>query len=175
MPPSPLPPSVLLGPLRAVTYVLMHGLTSAALGTMWVWRWPWAASILAGSVLRMAGQMGYLVLSSFTMNENLFAVMVANVHNLMVGFIWGGVGVGVGVGAWRRAWGQPPLRPCSATSAPSTPVLTRPSCGRPHPLSTEGPPPTHTPTPPRPRPRRRTGCPPASARRARPPTSRSCA
>jgi hypothetical protein len=62
----------------------MHGLTSAALGTMWVWRWPWAVSVLAGSVLRMAGQMGYLLLSSFTMNENLFAVMVANVHNLMV-------------------------------------------------------------------------------------------
>ncbi|KIZ00682.1 hypothetical protein MNEG_7281 [Monoraphidium neglectum] len=74
---------VLLGPLRAVTYVLMHGMTAAALGTLWVWRWPWAASVLAGSVLRMAGQMGYLLLSSFTMNENLFAVMVANVHNLM--------------------------------------------------------------------------------------------
>lgn len=40
--------------------------------------------MLAGSILRMAGQMGYLLLSSFTMNENLFAVMVANVHNLMV-------------------------------------------------------------------------------------------
>lgn len=75
---------MLLGPLRAVTYVLMHGLTAAALATMWVWRWPWAASVLAGSALRMAGQMGYLVLSSATMNENLFAVMVANVHNLMV-------------------------------------------------------------------------------------------
>ncbi|GBF93592.1 hypothetical protein Rsub_06312 [Raphidocelis subcapitata] len=74
---------VLLGPLRAVTYILMHGLTAAALGTMWVWRWPWAVSVLVGSVLRMAGQMGYLLLSSFTMNENLFAVMVANVHNLM--------------------------------------------------------------------------------------------
>lgn len=77
-------PAVLLGPLRAVTYVLMHGMTAAALGTMWVWRWPWAVSVLVGSVSRMAGQMGYLLLSSFTMNENLFAVMVANVHNLMV-------------------------------------------------------------------------------------------
>ena len=75
---------MLLGPLRAVTYVLMHGMTAAALGTMWVWRWPWAASVLAGSALRMLGQLGYLLLSSATMNENLFAVMVANVHNLMV-------------------------------------------------------------------------------------------
>jgi hypothetical protein len=35
-------------------------------------------------VLRMAGQLGYLVMSSLTMNENLFAVMLANVHNLLV-------------------------------------------------------------------------------------------
>lgn len=75
---------VLLGPLRAVTYVLMHGMTAAALGSMWVWKWPWLASVAVGSASRMAGQMGYLVLSSATMNENLFAVMVANVHNLMV-------------------------------------------------------------------------------------------
>lgn len=74
----------MLGPLRAITYVLMHGGLAAALGTMWVWQWPWAASILAGAGLRMAGQLGYLVLSSLTMNENLFAVMLANVHNLLV-------------------------------------------------------------------------------------------
>jgi hypothetical protein len=57
---------------------------AAALGTMWVWQWPWSISIIAGAVLRMAGQLGYLVLSSLTMNENLFAVMLANVHNLLV-------------------------------------------------------------------------------------------
>ncbi|WIA23483.1 hypothetical protein OEZ85_000228 [Tetradesmus obliquus] len=74
---------VLLGPLRAITYVLMHGMLAAALGSMWVWQWPWSISIIAGAVLRMAGQLGYLVLSSLTMNENLFAVMLANVHNLL--------------------------------------------------------------------------------------------
>lgn len=77
-------PAVLLGPLRAITYVLMHGTLAAALGSMWVWSWSWSASILAGAVLRMGGQLGYLVLSSVTMNENLFAVMLANVHNLLV-------------------------------------------------------------------------------------------
>jgi hypothetical protein len=76
----------------------MHGLTAAALGTMWVWRWPWAVSVLVGSVLRMAGQMGYLLLSSFTMNENLFAVMVANVHNLMVGACGGCLRAPAGAG-----------------------------------------------------------------------------
>jgi hypothetical protein len=62
----------------------MHGMLAAALGSMWVWQWPWSVSIIAGAVLRMAGQLGYLVLSSLTMNENLFAVMLANVHNLLV-------------------------------------------------------------------------------------------
>jgi hypothetical protein len=40
--------------------------------------------LCSGAVLRMAGQLGYLVLSSVTMNENLFQVMLANVHNLLV-------------------------------------------------------------------------------------------
>jgi hypothetical protein len=31
--------AVLLGPLRAITYVLMHGMLAAALGSMWVWQW----------------------------------------------------------------------------------------------------------------------------------------
>eukprot|EP00775_Hariotina_reticulata_P001317 gene1317-1661_t len=74
---------VLLGPLRAITYVLMHGMLAAALGTMWVWQLPWSGSILIGAAIRMAGQLGYLILSSLTMNENIFAVMLANVHNLL--------------------------------------------------------------------------------------------
>jgi hypothetical protein len=82
--PPPFSAAVLLGPLRAITYVLMHGMLAAALGSMWVWQWPWGLSIISGAVLRMAGQLGYLVLSSLTMNENLFAVMLANVHNLLV-------------------------------------------------------------------------------------------
>ena len=42
----------------------------------------------------MAGQLGYLVLSSVTMNENLFQVMLANVHNLLVRrvCVWAGGG-----------------------------------------------------------------------------------
>jgi hypothetical protein len=67
----------------------MHGMLAAALGSMWVWQWPWGLSIISGAVLRMAGQLGYLVLSSLTMNENLFAVMLANVHNLLVSCLLG--------------------------------------------------------------------------------------
>ena len=31
----------LLGPLRAVTYALMHGILAASLGTLWRWQAPW--------------------------------------------------------------------------------------------------------------------------------------
>jgi hypothetical protein len=43
--------TVLLGPLRAITYVLMHGVLAASLGSMWVWKWPWAISIPAGATM----------------------------------------------------------------------------------------------------------------------------
>lgn len=75
---------MLLGPLRAVTYVCLHGALAAVLGSLW--RLPklnWWAGVAIGAVVRMAGQFGYLVFSSFTMNENLFAVMLANVHAML--------------------------------------------------------------------------------------------
>jgi hypothetical protein len=74
---------VLLGPLRALSYVFLHGLLAATLGTLWRWRVGWWASICAGALVRMAGQLAYLILSSITMNENLFAVMLSNVHALL--------------------------------------------------------------------------------------------
>jgi hypothetical protein len=46
------------------------------------------AVALCCAVLRMAWRLGYLVMSSLTMNENLFAVMLANVHNLLVICCW---------------------------------------------------------------------------------------
>jgi hypothetical protein len=49
----------------------------------------------------MSGQLAYLVLSSLTMNENLFSIMLANVHNLLVSR--GGPGASSGSGAPRVA------------------------------------------------------------------------
>jgi hypothetical protein len=74
---------VLLGPLRAVGYIFLHGALAATLGTLWRWRVSWWLSICAGALVRMGGQLAYLVLSSITMNENLFAVMLSNVHALL--------------------------------------------------------------------------------------------
>jgi hypothetical protein len=74
---------VLLGPLRAVAYCLYHGFLAAALGAMWRAGWPWLATIPLGALVRVGGQLAYIALSSATLNENLFAVLLANVHALL--------------------------------------------------------------------------------------------
>lgn len=86
---NPLPHlTVLLGPLRAVTYVLLHGSVAATLGTLWKSRFPWWPSILLSSAVRLFGQFAYLVLSSLTMNENFFWVVLSNVHSMLVSWGW---------------------------------------------------------------------------------------
>lgn len=74
---------VLLGPLRAVAYCLYHGFLAAALGAMWRGNLPWAVTVPLGALVRVGGQLAYIALSSFTLNENLFAVLLANVHALL--------------------------------------------------------------------------------------------
>mmetsp|Transcript_37814 Transcript_37814/g.95640 ORF Transcript_37814/g.95640 Transcript_37814/m.95640 type:complete len:304 (-) Transcript_37814:261-1172(-) len=74
---------VLLGPLRAVSYVLIHGLTAATLGTLWANQANFWLTAVVGGLVRMAGQIAYLVLSSVTMNENLFAIMLSNVYGML--------------------------------------------------------------------------------------------
>jgi Na+/serine symporter len=74
---------VLLGPLRAISYIFLHGILAATLGSLWRYHASWWVSVPLGALVRMAGQLAYLVLSSVTMNENLFAVMLSNVHALL--------------------------------------------------------------------------------------------
>jgi len=63
---------VLLGPVQAATYLLNHGLLAGALGG------PAAAAV------RVAGQLGFIALSGWTMNENLWALLLTNVFSLLV-------------------------------------------------------------------------------------------
>lgn len=84
-----LPPfAVLLGPLRAVSYLLIHGLLAASLGHMWVAQTNFWLSAAMGGLVRMAGQFAYLILSSLTMGENIFAIMMSNVYAMLVGCGW---------------------------------------------------------------------------------------
>ncbi len=75
---------MLLGPLKAVSYVLIHGLLAACMGALWKQQANFWLCIASGALVRMAGQLAYLLLSSITMNENLFAIMMSNVYALLV-------------------------------------------------------------------------------------------
>ena len=77
--------AVLLGPVRAVTYLFMHGMVAVCLGAMWHWRAYWGVSLVFGSIIRLLGTLGYLAVTSWILNEDLFALLLANVYSLMVG------------------------------------------------------------------------------------------
>lgn len=82
----PRPPTaaaVLMGPVRAATYLLVYGVLSLALGLSWAARLPWAASVPLGALARIAGYFAYIGLSSWLTNENLVALMVTNVYALL--------------------------------------------------------------------------------------------
>ena len=73
-----------MGPVKAASYVLMHGLAGAGLGIAWAGRWPWGLSIAAVTAARAAGIVGYLSLTGWMLNENLLALLIGNVHSLLV-------------------------------------------------------------------------------------------
>jgi hypothetical protein len=54
---------VLLGPFRAVNYVLMHGVLAASLATLWRMQANFWLVILIGGLVRMSGSMLYLLFS----------------------------------------------------------------------------------------------------------------
>lgn len=74
---------LLLGPIRAVSYVLMHGLLAVCLGALWCWRAHWRVTLLTGSLIRLLGIIGYLVVTSWTLNEDLFSLLLANVYSFL--------------------------------------------------------------------------------------------
>jgi hypothetical protein len=78
------PCAVLLGPLQSLTFLLNQGLLAATLGTFWAGQAHWAVSVPAAALVRVGGTLAYITLSSWTMNENLFALLMSNVYALLV-------------------------------------------------------------------------------------------
>lgn len=72
-----------MGPVRAATYLLVYGVLSYTLAVCWALRLPWLLSVPLGALSRIAGYFAYLALSSFVTNENLLALMMANVYALL--------------------------------------------------------------------------------------------
>merc|ERR1712226_1057261 len=75
--------SVLLGPVRMLTYLFMHGLAACSMSTTWALGFPWLTSVAIAAAVRTIGLLGYLAVSSLTMNENLFQLLLNNVYCFM--------------------------------------------------------------------------------------------
>ena len=75
---------MLLGPLQCLTFLLNHGLLAASLGAFWSVQAHWALSVPAAALVRVGGQLAYIALTSWTLNENLFALLMSNVYSLLV-------------------------------------------------------------------------------------------
>ncbi|KAL3701738.1 hypothetical protein R1sor_019760 [Riccia sorocarpa] len=71
---------VLSGPLRAASYLLMHGFVGLGMGSLWRWRFNWLLSIAVCTVVRSLGAVGFVLLSSWLLRENLFGLITINAH-----------------------------------------------------------------------------------------------
>ncbi|KAM0055705.1 hypothetical protein Hdeb2414_s0006g00209301 [Helianthus debilis subsp. tardiflorus] len=71
---------VLAGPIKAITYLLMHGFLGLAMGSLWRSKASWGVSVLVSALVRAAGAMCYVVMYSFLIRENILALITINIH-----------------------------------------------------------------------------------------------
>lgn len=71
---------VLSGPVKALTYLLMHGLVGVTMGTLWRLRANWSLSIILCAFVRALGAVGCVLISSFLISENILALITVNIH-----------------------------------------------------------------------------------------------
>ncbi|BFI25390.1 hypothetical protein MPTK2_1g20670 [Marchantia polymorpha subsp. ruderalis] len=85
---------VLSGPLKAASYLLMHGFTGLGMGSLWRWRSSWLMSIAVCTVVRSLGAVGFVLLSSWLLRENLLALITVNAH-ASFSYILAAVGINI--------------------------------------------------------------------------------
>ncbi|KAG0559822.1 hypothetical protein KC19_10G132000 [Ceratodon purpureus] len=71
---------VLSGPLKAASYLLMHGFVGLAMGAFWKWNLSWGLSIIGCTVVRCLGALGFVLLTSWLLRDNLLALITMNAH-----------------------------------------------------------------------------------------------
>lgn len=74
---------VLSGPVKAITYLLLHGLLGFAMGTSWRSQTSWSTSVFLCSFVRAVGALGYVLISSFLIGENILNLITINIHALL--------------------------------------------------------------------------------------------
>ncbi|KAF5727780.1 hypothetical protein HS088_TW22G01477 [Tripterygium wilfordii] len=71
---------VLSGPVKALIYLLTHGLTGLTLGSLWRLGADWRVSIVLCTIVRAMGAVGYVLTTSFLISENILALITINIH-----------------------------------------------------------------------------------------------
>eukprot|EP00249_Psilotum_nudum_P012776 c23977_g1_i1 orf=148-1347(+) len=71
---------VLSGPLKAASYLLMHGFVGMTMGALWRWGINWSFSIVVCTVVRSFGALGFVFLTSWLLRDNLLALITLNAH-----------------------------------------------------------------------------------------------
>ncbi|KAK8965526.1 hypothetical protein KSP40_PGU003382 [Platanthera guangdongensis] len=85
---------VLSGPLKATTYLLMHGLVGLTMGSLWRLRLSWGVSLALCSLVRLIGVIGYIMITSFLIRENILNLITINVHASLT-YVLTAIGVNV--------------------------------------------------------------------------------
>ncbi|GLT63464.1 hypothetical protein SLA2020_360270 [Shorea laevis] len=83
---------VLAGPVKALNFLLMHGILGLTMGTLWRLGTNWGLSIFLGTIARSIGAVGYVLTTSFLIRENILALITINIHASLT-FIFAAMGI----------------------------------------------------------------------------------
>lgn len=83
---------VLAGPVKALTYLLMHGFVGFTMGSLWRLGTNWSLSIFITTLVRALGACGYVLVSSFLIRENIFGLITINIHASLA-YIFTSIGI----------------------------------------------------------------------------------
>ncbi|XP_061990082.1 uncharacterized protein LOC133708626 isoform X1 [Rosa rugosa] len=83
---------VLSGPVKALTYLLKHGLVGFTMGSLWRSGANWTISVFLCAIVRALGSVGYVLITSFLIRENIFALITINIHASLT-FIFTAAGI----------------------------------------------------------------------------------
>ncbi|XP_020572340.1 uncharacterized protein LOC110019110 isoform X2 [Phalaenopsis equestris] len=102
---------ILSGPVKSSTYLvilhewcccfsssdsrmLMHGLVGLAMGSLWRLRINWSVSLALCTLVRVTGVVGYVLLTSFLIRENILNLITINVHASLT-YVLAAIGVSI--------------------------------------------------------------------------------
>ncbi|KAL6570988.1 hypothetical protein OROGR_000538 [Orobanche gracilis] len=71
---------VLSGPVKAITYLLWHGLLGFSMGTLWRLKTSWVTSVFLCLIVRAFGGLCNLVIASYLLGENIPALITTSMH-----------------------------------------------------------------------------------------------